>query len=207
MASLGDLIERCREEFGDPPRDLSRDDKAEFRLRVSWSMRCYFWRTRDSLQMIYRDQHILRDHGELVWGHIVQANQILFDRSNSQPMPACGVYSSDPYFDDRVNSLRDIGHELYELKGTIPDDPQLRRFARVITGEKERLYAVRIPRSLCENRNVYYTTFMVDPEHLPDGYLAAGYFPLLICPQRTDAVMILPACFWPRMLRDYWGEE
>jgi hypothetical protein len=54
--------------------------------------------------MIYRDQHILRDRGELVWGQIVQANSILFDRSNTRPLPACGVYSTDPYFDDHVDS-------------------------------------------------------------------------------------------------------
>jgi len=50
-------------------------------------------------------------------------------------------------------------------------------------------------------------TGSIQPSHLPAGHLASGFFPLLICPEKTEAVMVLPCPYWPEELREAWGEE
>ena len=63
---------------------------------------------------------------------------------------------------------------------------------------------LQLPLSISQDREVYLTTCLIQPSHLPGGHLATGYFPLVICPEKTDAVMIVPAWFWPREARWAW---
>ena len=84
----------------------------------------------------------------------------------------------------------------------------MERFARAITDELARTMRLPLPRSLCQGKESYLTTCLIQPSHLPRGYLATGFFPLVICPEKTEAVMILPARYWPQELRKSWaGEE
>lgn len=171
-------------------------------------MRLVFLVKRDKLRIVLRDQFILRDHGRVVWGFLVQANQFLFDPSNRLVLPANVIYSPDPYFDNRVPLLQDAARGLFDLKGTSPNDAELETFAKAITDERARTMRLALPRSLCQGRDAYFTTCLIQPAHLPGGYLASGFFPLLICPEETEAVMILPARYWSEGLYNVWtGEE
>jgi hypothetical protein len=207
MATMSEAIRRCRQNLGSPPRQLPPEERRSFRLRPSLYVSFLFLLRRDKLRLILRDQDLLRDCGRVVWGFLVQANNILFDPANRQVLPANVIYSPDQYFDGRVSVLEGIAHKLFELKGTSPRDKELRRFARAITDELLRTMRLPLPGSLCENREVYFTTCFVQPSHLPDGYLAASYFPLVISPEQTEAVMILPSAYWPDELRAAWGED
>lgn len=202
-----ELIDACRDRLGDAPRDLDVEEIAAFRLQPSLFLRCMLLLTFDSLRVVLRDQNILRDHGRVVWGHIVQANQALFSPSNRQTLPANVLYCPDRDFDDHVEELQELAHELFELKGTLPRDPELRRFARAITNEMARTMRLPLPEALTDGRQVIFTTCFIHPPHLPDGYLAHGFFPLLVCPKRTEAVMVLPSRYWPKALRQAWREE
>jgi hypothetical protein len=202
-----DLIDACRERLGPTPRDLPAAERQGFRLQPSLFMRCILWLTFDKLRVVLRDQDLLRDHGQVVWGQIVQANNALFSPGNRQTLPANVLYSTDAYYDDNVEELEGLAHGMFELKGTVPKDPELRRFAQAISDEMARTMRLEFPESLCEGRQVIFTTCLIHPPHLPGGYLARGFFPLLICPKRTDAVMILPARYWPRVLRRIWTEQ
>ena len=131
----------------------------------------------------------------------------MFDPDNRRTLPGNLIYSPDTYFDDRLPQLRQVASGLFELKGTAPGDKELRKFARAITDEMARTMRLPLPRSLSQGREVYFTTCLIQPSHLPDGFLAAGYFPLLICPEETDVVMILPERYWPDELREVWATE
>ena len=207
MVTMGDFIRQCRKNIGAPPRQLPPEHQTYCRLRPSWLMRLIFLLIRDKLRIILRDQSRLRDGGRVVWGCLVQANTKLFDPHNRQVLPANVIYSDDRYFDNRVPALQATAHRLFELKGTVPADKELRRFARAITDELARTMRLPLPRSLSDNREAYFTTCLIQPSHLPAGYLADGVFPLLICPEETEAVMILPSEYWPDELREAWGEE
>ncbi len=207
MADLGQLLRGCRERFGSPPRFLEREAEQDFRLRPSFLMRCVFLLTGDKLRTVLRDQSVLRDHGRVVWGFLVQANQVLFDPANRATLPANVIYSTDTDCDDEVALFRDVAHGLFRLKGTTPADPELTRFSAAITNELARTMRLPLPRSLCRGKTAYFTTCLIRPSHLPRGHLAAGFFPLVICPERTEAVMILPARYWPAELCEVWATE
>ena len=141
-------------------------------------------------------------------GCLVQANNRLFDTSNRQVLPANVIYSPDPYFDDKVSALQVTAHKLFELKGTSPPDKELRTFARSITDE----FCEANAPSRCHGRCARIERFTSPRSSsirrgLPAGHLATGVFPLLICPEKTDAVMILPSAYWPDGLHEAWGDE
>ena len=207
MSDFAQLIHQCRAKFGSPPRELRPEQQQAFRLKPSLLMRFVFLVSGDKLHTIMRYQHALRDRGRVVWGFLVQANQTLFDPTNRQTLPANVIYSPDPYFDTRVSFLQSLAQGLFELKGTSPGDQELERFAAAITDELARTMRLTLPGSLCEGREVCLTTCLIQPSHLPGGYLADGYFPLVICPEQTEAVMILPVDYWPQELRQTWGQE
>ncbi|OAI39992.1 hypothetical protein AYO40_00860 [Planctomycetaceae bacterium SCGC AG-212-D15] len=209
MPDLRQLLDLCREALGPAPRDFSKDEENYFRLRPSLFTRGIFLLTGDNLQTVLRDQHYLRDLGRVVWGFLVQANEVLFKPANQQVLPANVIYSADTYFDDQVPFLQKVASGLFELKGTAPGDKELVRFSEVITNETARTMRLALPGSLCRGKAVFFTTCLIQPAHLPGGYLASGFFPLLICPEKTEAVMIVPYFFWPDELCKLWtaGDE
>src|SRR6516165_5031941 len=79
MPSFGEMIQECRENFGPAPREMRPEEQDEFRLRPSCLMRIIFLLSMDKLRLVVRHQNLLRDHGRVVWGFLVQANQILFN--------------------------------------------------------------------------------------------------------------------------------
>jgi hypothetical protein len=204
MARFGEFLQRCRESLGSPPRTLDREEQRYFRLQPSFLMRFVFLSRLDNLRMVARDQYLLRDHGRVVWGFLVQANEVLFDPRNRQVLPANVIYSPDTYFDDRVALLQGVAGGLFQLKGTSPGDEELEKFATAITNEVARTMRLPLPRPLCQGKEVYFTTCLIQPSHLPGGYLASGFFPIVICPEETDAVLILPARYWPNELCQVW---
>ena len=74
---------------------------------------------KDPLRAIYHDQEQLLSHGRIVWGCIVQANQLLFSKG-SDDSPAAIIYSTDPYFDAHPEDLVEIADELFMVRGRRP---------------------------------------------------------------------------------------
>lgn len=130
MATMGEVIRHCRQNLGSPPRQFPPEERRSFRLRPSFQVRFRMLLGRDKLRLILDDQDLLRDGGRVVWGFLVQANNVLFDPANRLVLPANVIYSPDQSFDGRVSVLEGIAHKLFELKGTSPRDKELRRLAR-----------------------------------------------------------------------------
>jgi hypothetical protein len=184
---------------------MSSQDKAAFRLRPTLLMRLALLIASDELKIIFRDQDLLRDGGRVVWGFTVQANSELFEPSNRTPLPAAVLYSPDPAFDERPDVLQSVAEGLFDLKGTTPDNPELAQFAAAITDEYARTMRLQLPPVLCAGRAAYMTSCIIQPSHLPGGYLAAPFYPLVIFPERTVATMMLPCQYWPAELLQAWS--
>jgi hypothetical protein len=202
-----ELIEGCRKQFGDPPREFGRAEQEELRLRLGRWRHFKWWLKGDKLCTILRDQWKLHGNGRVVWGYLVQVNKVLFRPANTFTCPGNAVYSPDPFFDDRLDALEAIGRSIFKLKGTQPTSRAARQFAEAVTDEMQRTMRLQIPEELCDGRTVYLTTLFFQPSHLPEGYMRRGFFPLLISPGQTDAVMVLPARYWPRELVRLWTED
>lgn len=192
------LIQETRQKLSMPPRSFSFFDRRALKMRAP------FWMTPlDRLYLVYRQQDHLLEQGQVVWGCIVQANTLLF-KTGRGDHPAAVLYSPDPFFDEDVDLLLRIAYGIYSLKGTLPLDETLARFAHMITNEMERQLRLPLPLGMTEGREVFYTTIMVPRKHLPDRKLSQGVFPLLISPEQTPAAMILPSTFWPEPLTRLW---
>jgi hypothetical protein len=196
---MSSMMEACRASFGSPPREFSNSDRRHLRI---WPWHPLLWI--DSLMWIYGKQGTVRRHGQVVWGHIVQANEALFSRGFLD-LPADVVYSFDPYFDTAVDELAGIASGLFGLKGTRPADKALRPIARHLTAETTRAWRLPVPTHATGGRQVFMTTVMVIRRHLPQRHLAAPLFPVIACPSGTAAALILSSRYWPPSLLESWG--
>ncbi len=201
-----EILEACRQRFGTPPRTFDPAETLGCSIGLSWLMRTLLFLSGDKLRTILRDQSLLRAQGRIVWGFLVQANDSLFRSDNQSTLPANVIYSPDTFFDDGVSSLLGLARGIFELKGTVPGDLHLKQFALAVSNETLRTMRLRVPPALSEGREVFFTTCLIHPPHLPGGWLADSHFPLVICPEKTDAVMVLPSAYWPDVLRSSWME-
>lgn len=191
------LLFQVRQLMGNPPRRIG--------LWKSWRLRPKrpSWLSRDDdLQEVFRQSGRLLQEGTVVWGALVQANNLLFS-PGLKDHPAMAVYSRDSVFDHQVQDLQTLSSQIFELKGTDPEDQALAAIAAEVTNELSRKMRVEIPKALTNGSDVVSNTIMVFRKHLPTRYLARGFFPLLIHPD-TPAALIVPCCFWPPQLVQFW---
>lgn len=116
------------------------------------------------------------------------------------------VFSEDTYFDDHVEKLAEISTYLFSLKGMRVEEPEIKIIADAITDEMTALYYRDLPKKITNDKLVYCSTIMVHRAHLPGKYLQNGLIPLLICPTKTVASIILPSKYWAPELAQIWTE-
>jgi hypothetical protein len=185
------VLRESQGRFGDPPRSLSLKEKMRFRIWPPlWCLRAF-----DPLLRIYADQNKLRDRGRIVWGHIVQANRLLF-QPGEHTSPAGIIYEPGPPGADSPARLAPIAQAIFDLKGRRYQDQELDECARRVTNERSRFFAVPVPMRLTGGRSVLFSVIMVHRKHLPRGYLDNPFVPVLINPEETPTVMILPHDYW-----------
>src|SRR5207247_11253410 len=108
------ILRACRDLFGPPPRPLST--LSADRLTLPPELEEAFVESKDGLLRILEDQDRLLPRGQVFWGHLVQANQVLFQPENRMTLPANVIYSTDPFFDGRVSLLSSMAPGLFAQK-------------------------------------------------------------------------------------------
>lgn len=197
--NLEGLITKLRESYGQrQPRLSERSLGSLVMAPPTWM------KDTDGLSEVFRQQRTLLSQGRVVWGALVQANNLLFE-PGPLDHPAMLVYSLDTYFDARPRELRLIGSKVFALKGTAPDDPELNSLARLITEEVDRSMGLQLP-PVFSPRDLRSAVYMVFRQHIPNGVLSCGLFPILTHPS-TPVVMILPFEFWPAELTILWRDR
>lgn len=157
----------------------------------------------DELLLIYRDQKKLIDHGQVAIAMLVQGNVVLF-KKGYEDAPANVIYSDDLRAENLLERLRTAALQIFSLKEMKPEDPEELKFARMVSYEYSRDFRITLPDKFAPDLNATYTTIMVHRKHLPEGYLANEFFPLLIH-EESRAAMILPARYWSKELLADWG--
>ncbi|MEY9873092.1 hypothetical protein ABH931_002573 [Streptacidiphilus sp. MAP12-33] len=190
MTRSASVIDQCRASLGAAPRSFSWGEKLDLRIfRPFWMGR------NDLLAQILKAQDVLLAEGRLVWGALVQANSLLF-APGRQDHPAVVIYSPDAAaFDDSPGLLLDLARQLYRLKGTEQEDPELAAFSRMLANELDREVQWEVPRRLTGGATVHCTVIIAARKHLPGRVLRGSTFPLLIAPDRTAMTMMLPRRF------------
>jgi hypothetical protein len=192
------LLQDCHQSFGSAPRQHN-----------FWQHQTYLkiprpkWAGQDRLNTFFEYQNTLLKQGFITWGATVQANNHLF-YSGKKDLPAEVVFCTNPQQTANPDALAVIARNLYRLKNTTPEDPELAKFAAKLTDEYDRHFGIPLPQSLSPEFPAELSTFFVARRHLPNGYLSQSYFPLLVAPDRPRVVMILPSRYWSEAMVDWW---
>jgi hypothetical protein len=198
-----DLITECAENFGEPPREFSIWDRLTYWrvVRPKWLQK----NPNDELETLFLNMRNLREDGRVVWGHIVQANSLLFS-PGIHDCPAEVVYSLDDSNPIGPEELGEIASALYALKNTEPDDPALATIAHHQTDELSRFYGKPVPRSISPRYKCRISTIYILRKHLPEPgrYLQLPFFPIIVYPAKPYVTLPLPSRYWPDELVEWW---
>jgi hypothetical protein len=201
---MKELIQKTRHGFGNPLRKFSFWQRWYNKIHPpSWMDT-----KTDGLANIYRDYKLLLEQGLVVWGQIVQANSVLFEKGPDDA-PAALLFSMDSDFDGNIQSLEEMAQYMYSFKNedTSEMSEELKHFIDVISDEYIRVFNQPLPDDLTGDKEVYFTSIMIHRKHIPGRCLKQGAFPILAAPSLTDQVMPLPEKYWsPELVQAWMGE-
>jgi hypothetical protein len=197
---MQDALDRCRLKFGSAPR------------RFGWYQRWFYlygsfpkWLEHDKdLMGFVRAQDDLLKNGMVVWGALIQANQLLFSPGD-ESHPGEVLYCTNPLAKVNVSELQYIAHSLFELKGTKPENPALLPIADYLTDELIRVFGMEVPTFMSPMMDCAISTVLFMRSHLPNQMLSRGLFPIIVSPQAPRYAMVLPAKYWPDDLTAWWN--
>lgn len=126
--------------------------------------------------------------GKICYGCLVEANDRLFRpaRNAREVLPAVFVYSTDSYFDNRPEDLRDIAQKVSEDKEH-----------NFLKNERNYFSNVCIPEEICDGKTVYATVIAVYRRHIPLGTFSGGEIvPIIADPAHCDDAYIIDSKYW-----------
>ncbi|HTL53402.1 MAG TPA: hypothetical protein VL860_12570 [Planctomycetota bacterium] len=192
-------LEQCRENFGRAPRELP------FRLRMTYlRVKRPEWIEGDrNFTALFDNMKRVLLEGDVVWGHLVQANRLLF-APGEHDSPAVVVHPHSPAMRVDLNRLAQVAHLLYELKDTDPREIAQKEIAAYITDERARTFGRPVPKSISPLIPCLMSTLQIPRHHLPNGVLSQSLFPVVMSPAEPRYVMVLPSRFWPPEMAMWW---
>jgi hypothetical protein len=163
------------------------------------------WIWSDDLRKWWVQLPKLLTSGKVVWGHIIQVNDALFETGDCDH-PGDVVY--DPEGLLTPSELEPIAKTLFALKGTGQQfdaaDPQqaaLKHIADHLENERTREFGLKVPSAISQHPLRISTIFFAR-HHLHQKKLATSYFPVVISDHCPGLVMVLPSLWWPKALLD-----
>lgn len=160
------------------------------------------WVSEDELKYLFESVRDLLRDGRVVWGALIQANNMLFMPGVSEG-GAPGEVLYDPQGRTPPEDLAAVAKTVLSLKGKRMQDPALAHFSDYLADEMIRVFGIDVPASVVPYPLKASTTYF-DRRHLPGGRLAEPVFPVVISESRPGAVMVLPQSLWPDALRAFW---
>ena len=196
-------------------RDFARNFGAAPRRFWLWERLTYFRLPRpewmkfdpdDGLVGLLDETDSLFARGKVVWGHVVQANKLLFDYGEYD-CPADVVFSLKDWKNVTPHDLWEVAGILYSLKDSQPDRRDLRPIARHLTSERERAFGLPVPPVVSPEIRCHLSTTWFARKHLPDRRLAASLLPLVVSRTKPYYAMPLPGKYWPEAFVEWWCRQ
>ncbi len=198
---MNTVIQDCNAYFGAAPRSFSLMERFRYLKIFGPTVRRV---PNDKLNLLLDNAYSLFKEGTIVWGHIVQANYLLYDRNNTSNCPADIVYSPTAARGGNPAKLGHIARELYTLKGTKPANRKTDLIAEYLTDETSRPMGIPVPTEIASAEGYLMTTTFIVRKHLPGRTLFQSAFPIVVHPQKTHLALPLPERYWPRSLVQQW---
>ena len=147
----------------------------------------------------------------LKYGQVVMACIAEADPSLMQPgktiCEASVVYSTDELFDQMPSLLAQVAITVTSIRENPHLDTAYTLLVDCMDGKTNYRLGLPVPKDIAYNKDVTLTTVYVNPAHLPLPFLHRGFFPILICPEKTPYAMVLPAHYWSQEMKDCWLEK
>lgn len=159
----------------------------------------------DPLYGAYVHGERLLRNGEVVWGHVVQANTLLFSPASGHDCPAAVLHAEDASCDHALHRLSRAAHEAYELKEKRPVAAGYKEVGAYLADEHTRGSKMPVPPGIARGRRLVITDVLIHRAALPLPYLASTFFPVLVAPD-IPTVILLPAPLWADDLVEAWRD-
>jgi Fe-S cluster assembly iron-binding protein IscA len=134
---------------------------------------------------------------------LIRAHRHLF-APGEEDLPALVVYSTDPFFDARIDVLMGLAQQVCLLRTLTPDTAPFSTLASKIADDAPPFFHYALPERLTGGREVFLSSLMVHRSFLPVRHLVLGWFPILIAPPATPVPMLLPLATLPEPLCSHW---
>ena len=198
----------CRSKFGDSPRDFDPSTEQMLLVNPPWVTKLRFG---DALAKLVQNSTLRRlfRTGDVVWGHIIQANVELFSPAPSvdsytYDRPGELVFSLGTRGAATPEQLEHVASELGGLKCVDELDDELQSWADYLNAETVRVVGRQVPARISDSAACFVSTTLFRRSHLPEGVLHQPLLPIVVAPQQPYFAMPLPQAFWPRSLVDWW---
>lgn len=190
---MSTLLDRTRSSLGPAPRSIAARDNL---VPPHWM------RGDDPLRSVYPRFPDLLANGDVIWGHVVQANVALFRRGD-ETAPAQVVYGARAVEALPPERLARAAGAAFALKGRTLVDPGLQRIASALAAETERHDPLDLPAPIAHGAAMRMAIVMIHRPLLPTRLLSSSFVPLLASRER-DAVALLPWRHWSEDLVRGW---
>ncbi|HBJ35015.1 MAG TPA: hypothetical protein DDZ51_09695 [Planctomycetaceae bacterium] len=199
----------CRQQFGDAPRHIDRATENRLLVHPPWLSKL---RLGDSLAKLIQNSTLrsLFRNGQVTWGHVVQANQDLFE-----PMPLTESYIYDrpgeilfSPFDSEVVTpeyLQSLARKIGSLRRAQGLDAEMQSWANYLNAETTRVVGKPVPQRFSPAIACFVSTTLFRRSYLPDGVLRNPLLPVIVAPQQPFYAIPLPSIYWPESLLDWWA--
>jgi DNA uptake protein ComE-like DNA-binding protein len=161
------------------------------------------WVSYDPLAQLVKKYSLLLKQGRVVWAHIVQINNGLFE-AGKENAPGDIIY--DPLGLMSPEQLAPPAHQLFALRkqqaSLNPNNPEqagLYAVAEHLNAEITRAFGMKVPAQISQ-QPLLLSTILFERKHLFAGKVMLPYFPVLISDQCPGFAMILPSRWWPQPL-------
>lgn len=192
-------LDTCRRALGTRSSSFWHSNERELCLHAP------HWLTPDDeLSRVFDEQERIFVQGRVVLGVVLQSNGVLRQHGDVGGVVAV-VHSADPWFEEHPEDLVEVADRMLEFVDEDPLDDDESRIARFVREEHARALRERVPAELGGGREVFYATTYAQRSHLPAGWLAGTFVPLLVAPEPRPACAILPAHLWPAPWRERWS--
>ena len=189
-------IEAIRRRVRQPPRNMGM--RAWF---GTWAVPSPPWlKSNDPLRLFFKERHRLLREGVVVWGAIVQANQLLFE-NHAIDAPCEVVYCPDVEASVDPEWLLEAASDLFALKSQVDLDSELQPIADHLTDETTRSFGRNVPRSYIREHPLALTTMLLFRKHVPGKKLTGRLLPILITQDAPRVAMVVPFRMWPIAMR------
>jgi hypothetical protein len=199
-------LKECRKRLGPTPRSFTPEVIREIRGRYNPLLSTHPW---DSLMRTFFDQAKLREHGEVVWGEVLQANDFLFAPGLKGESHPATIIHATPKLNDPA-PLTQIGVRIKSLANVPGKDPDSKA-ALAMMHPSRRKFWTPVPASLAGGHEVYCSDILIFRKLLPEqpkgATLQKLILPIFVAREQTKIVMQVPSKFWPEEFVSFWESE